>query len=136
MRNPSVVVSRMMRMIRGIGAATALACIVLTACTGGGPQPSPTQGSPKGVAVPNVVGLTTTAADRTLQTERLLLEVNPTGTPVGNQPDGLVVSQKPAGGARVSRGSVVTVDALCTPKPCPSPIGGQVIYDPCTCATR
>jgi len=87
--------------------------------------------------VPNVVGVTTEVADVRLGAIGLLLEVNTTGgTPEAGQPDGLVRSQSPAAGTVVSAGSVVTVDAVCAPKPCPSPIGGAHIYDPCTCAMR
>jgi hypothetical protein len=125
-----------------VAAGIALVCFMLTACTDRGPQPSASHASseqvavPREVAVPKLVGSTTGVADRRLRDAGLHLEVHVTGTPEGLQPDGWIVSQKPSPGGRVSKGSVVTVDAVCTPKPCPSPIGGQSIYDPCTCATR
>src|SRR5437879_12684850 len=99
---------------------------MLTACTGGHAQPYPTETPPRsGPAVPNVVGVTTGVADVRLRAAGLLLKVKTTGaTPEATQPDGLVQSQSPAAATIVSAGSVVTVGAVCTPKPCPSPIGG------------
>jgi beta-lactam-binding protein with PASTA domain len=115
-----------------------LAVLMFTACTGGHVQPSPTETPGRsGPAVPNVVGVTTGVADVRLRAVGLLLEVNTTeGMPEATMPDGLVQRQSPAAGTVVSAGSVVTVDAVCTPKPCPSPIGAAHVYDPCTCATR
>ncbi len=114
-----------------------LAGLVLTACTGGSAQPSPTEApTVSGQAVPDVVGVTTGVADVRLRAAGLFMEVNADGLPNASQPDGLVQGQSPTAGTVVSAGSVVTVEAVCTPKPCPSPIGGAHIYDPCRCATR
>jgi beta-lactam-binding protein with PASTA domain len=110
-------------------AGVAMTACLLAACT---KPPSP----PPGVTVPNVVGVTTMVADGRLQAADLLLEVNATGPSIPTKPDGLIQSQVPSPGTDVPVGSTVTVRAVCTPKPCPSPIGGQHIYDPCTCATR
>jgi hypothetical protein len=120
----------------GIGAF-----IVLTACTSAA-QPSSTQASratqagPRTAIVPNLVGMTTQVADRGIKDAGLLLKVNMTGLPVATQPDGLIQSQVPPAGSVIVAGAIVKVDAVCVPKPCPSPTGGRQIYDPCTCASR
>ncbi len=115
------------------------AAIVLAACTGGA-RPSPTQvaqASSGAATVPNVVGVTTRVADQRIQAAGLLLEVELTGTlPEASQPDGLIQSQVPSAGTVITVGTIVTVRAVCVPKPCGSPTGGRHIYDPCTCATR
>jgi hypothetical protein len=115
--------------------------IMLTACTGGA-QPSSTQASqsaqasPNTATVPNVVGVTTQVADRRVKHAGLLLNVRLTGLPMATQPDGLIQSQIPPAGTITAVRTSVRVNAVCVPKPCPSPTGGGQIYDPCSCATR
>jgi hypothetical protein len=109
----------------------ALLCsLFIAACTSSGGDMLRTP-SPTGTGVPDVRGVTTTEADRTLQGAGLLLQVDPVG---GS--DSVVIDQSPEPGAPVPADSTVLVQARCYPAPCPFPGEGKVIYDPCTCAAR
>lgn len=88
-------------------------------------------GSPSGLGVLDVRGLTTTEADHALRGTGLLLEVEPVG---GS--DSVVISQSPEPGTQVPADSIVHVQARCFPAPCLFPGVGEEIYDPCTCAAR
>ncbi len=123
-------------LIAGLAAAT----LVVPACASGAP-PSigptetfslPTTSRPD-VVVPDLVGLTTVAADQALRRLGLYLVVDEL---VAGVDDKTVARQTPAPGQEVPPASVVLVAAHCLPAPCPSPPIDQFIYDPCTCAHR
>ena len=83
--------------------------------------------------VPDLVGLTTVAADQALRRLGLYLVVDEL---VAGVDDKTVARQTPGAGREVPPASVVLVAAHCLPAPCPSPPIDQFIYDPCTCAHR
>src|SRR5262245_55847534 len=118
----------------------ASAALVVPACSGATPSPSPTEtfslpSSPRpNVVVPDLVGLPTVAADQALRQLGLYLVVDELVG--GGVDDKTVARQAPAAGQEVPPASVVLVAARCLPAPCPSPPIDQFIYDPCTCAHR
>jgi hypothetical protein len=125
---------------RTVLAAASLAALLIPACSGGGsPSISPTEtfGLPTthrpDVVVPDLVGLTTVAADEALRQVGLYLVVDEL---VAGHNDKTVARQTPESGAEVAPASVVLVTADCLPASCPSPPIDQFIYDPCTCAHR
>jgi hypothetical protein len=118
-------------MSRRIFGFVLVAAAVTSSCTDSEDGARGSRRSERTVQVPNILQVTTSQADETLQGADLLLRVRP----VGGE-DAVVVSQMPPAGERVFRGSIVLVDARCYPAPCPFPGEGKEIYDPCTCSAR
>jgi beta-lactam-binding protein with PASTA domain len=87
----------------------------------------------KWTTVPNVKGLLRGRAEEHLRHHHLRPDVH--ASPSGEASD-RVMKQHPYAGKVVKRGTHVTIYCDCYPAPCPSPPPGDVIYDPCSCATR
>jgi hypothetical protein len=88
------------------------------------------------IEVPALVGLGRVRAIETVLSLGLNVRVLPLGPPPKNKRKDEVARQVPFAGTGVVPGGEVLIGAYCLPAPCPSPAGGETIYDPCTCATR
>lgn len=82
--------------------------------------------------VPDVRGLPREWAELVLTSAGLLPVVNPVGPPN----DDVVVAQSPVPGVDLPKSSNVQIEVRCVPVPCSPPRLGQIIFDPCSCATR
>lgn len=113
--------------------AGGLATLVPGGCTPGGPPSrTPTPPVVRQGLLPDLVGTSKAAAERRLASLGLLYVIDPVGTPF----DDRVVGQRPAAGTPLEEVDEMVLEVRCQPAPCPSPPAGEVIFDPCTCASR
>ncbi|MBA2742383.1 MAG: PASTA domain-containing protein, partial [Actinobacteria bacterium] len=73
---------------------------------------------PGGIAVPNVIGETASAATREIEGAGLLVEI---ARIASSKPNGTVIRQSPKGGSEVAEGSVVSLQ-VAKPRPAPQPV--------------
>ena len=116
--------------------AVVWAAALLVGCTGSGSPPGTSVTSspsrPTQDRIPVLTGLSRMDASRTLDQLGVAYFVVPAGPPL----DDLVIRQKPPPGTSLTGLRQVLIFVHCQAAPCPSPAKGEVLYDPCSCATR